>query len=165
MKAKLLFALMIAAAGFAGCNKSDTPGHPENNCPGEGHCGIAPGGCFPGATCEDVICTADFRAVNVELRQGLATVIRVDSFAVTDQADMPLPTGPGGTPVYGYPDEGAQRYTVINDSWVQGHQNASKAIRFKGYLNGAEVFNEPYVITADCCHVSKVSGKDVIDLQ
>jgi hypothetical protein len=162
MKRNILFALMLSAAGLAACNKCDMPGHPRNN-PGNGD-GSTPGGCFPRANCDDVICTAQFVAVRVEVKDRAGAPLALDAFVVTDPGGVPLPAV-GGSPVYGYPQPANGSYTVINDSWLQGHRNSSMQVVAKGYIKGNEVFSEPYTIEADCCHVSKRSGKDVIRIQ
>jgi hypothetical protein len=156
MKKNILFALMIAAAGFVGCTKSDVAGNPENGK------GIAPGGCFPPINCTDIICTAQFADIPLEVRDNAGTAVVLDSFVVTNGAGVPIPSV-NGIPAYGYPQSGTDGvYSVMNDSWVQGHQNSSIQVIAKGYRNGLQVFREPFTIMADCCHVSKQSGKDVV---
>jgi hypothetical protein len=161
MKRNILFALMLSVAGFAACNKCDMPGGPRHY-PEDGS-GIAPGGCFPHA-CTDVICTAQFSAVQLEVVNSAGAPVTLDAFVVTDLSGAPLPAV-GGSPVYGYPQSGNGRYTVINDSWVRGHQNSSMQVIAKGFIKGSQVFSEPFTIVADCCHVSKSSGKDVTTIQ
>jgi hypothetical protein len=147
MKKSLLFTLFIAAASFVACNKSDK-GTPET--------GDGPGGCFPPTTdCRDVICTAVFVGITVEVKDAGGAPLTLNSFVVTDAS---------GTPVSGTPSPRAGLYTIVNDAWLSGHSNTTALLRAKGFINGVEVFNEPYTISADCCHVSKVSGKDVIVL-
>ncbi len=163
MKKSILFALLISAAGFAACNKCDMPGNPRNNPENGRGNGIAPGGCFP-VNCTDVICTAQFSSVELEVVNSAGAPVTLDAFVVTDLAGAPLPTA-GGSPVYGYPQSGNGSYSVINDSWLQGHQNSSMQVIAKGFINGSQVFSEPFTIVADCCHVGKSSGKDVITIQ
>jgi hypothetical protein len=160
MRKNILFALMLAVAGIAACKKSDvatSPGIPEN---GDG---IAPGGCYPPGNCAGVFCTAQFADVPLEVRNGTGTAVILDSFVVTNLSGVPLPSV-NGVPAYAYPQSGAGVYSVMNDSWVQGHQNSRIQVIAKGYVNGSEVFREPFTITTDCCHVGKQSGKDVITI-
>lgn len=165
MKRNLLFALIFATVCFAGCNKANDPRTPvlQDN-PGTGN-GIAAGGCvIPPVDCKGVLCTAHFAEVSLEVRDAAGAPVDVDSFVVTTLAGVPLPPSAWGLPVYGYLHAGDGLYTVINDGWVQGHQNSNMSVRAKGFINKIQVFDEPFVILADCCHVGKHSGKDAITI-
>jgi hypothetical protein len=53
-------------------------------------------------------------------------------------------------------------YNVMDDSYQKQLANRSDDFRFIGIKNGVKVVDEPYRISADCCHISKVSGKDTV---
>jgi hypothetical protein len=53
-------------------------------------------------------------------------------------------------------------YIVLDDSYQDKLKNRTMQVQFIGMKNGKRVFNEPYVFTADCCHIQKLSGKDTI---
>ena len=109
-----------------------------------------------------MFCTAVFAEVLLEVKNTSGAAVTLDSFVVTDLSGRPLPPSSTGIPVYGYPQSGNGMYTVINDAWLGGHRNSSASVRAIGFINSVQVFNEPYTIVADCCHVGKTSGKDAI---
>ena len=161
MKRELLIGLILLVTGFAACKKAEVGGGSSGSGVGNGPGnGIAPGGCIP-APCQGALCTAVFTEIHVDVRDQNGAAVNLDAFVVTDAAGVALPPS-NGSSVYGYPNNGDGRYTIVNDAWVQGHQNSTMAVRARGYINGIEVFNEPYTIEADCCHVSRPSGKDLI---
>jgi hypothetical protein len=55
-------------------------------------------------------------------------------------------------------------YVVLNDSYRSKIVHSTADFRFIGKKNGAVVIDEHYSIASDCCHVSKVSGKEVVVL-
>jgi hypothetical protein len=145
MKRKILIVFALLATGFGACKKIDCGGNnPSNNCSG-------------------VFCTAVFDEEHMEVRYSNGTPVNLDAFVVTDAAGTPLPKA-NGQDVYGYPHNGNGKYTIINDAWVQGHQNTTKTVRAKGYINGTEVFNEPFTIGADCCHVNMTTGNSTVTI-
>lgn len=111
--------------------------------------------------CDGAVCTMNFVSINVDVANGSGAAVLLDSFVVTDRNGNALRSNANGLPVFGTTEK-AGTYTVMNDGWVRGHEGIGGNFLAKGYLNGAVVFNEPYKITADCCHVTKISGKDRI---
>jgi len=99
--------------------------------------------------------------VSVEVQHSSGAAARLDSFVVTHLSGRTL-SPVNGIPAYGYPQSDDGKYSIMNDSWVQNHRNSNVQVIAKGYVNGHEVFREPFTIISDCCHVSKQSGKDVV---
>ena len=120
---------------------------------------------FP--TCDsNVICTMDFRSVDVRILRPDSSAAALDSFYVTDAAGAKLPPV-NGVDVYGPhmqsgPGPADGRHAVINDLWVAGHQQTQTTVYAKGWKSGALVINQSFGIGADCCHVYKTAGPDVI---
>ena len=55
------------------------------------------------------------------------------------------------------------RYVLKSDADLDEHQNVTKTYTVEGTdANGNVLFNEIYEITGDECHISKVSGPEVI---
>lgn len=118
----------------------------------------------PGADCAATICTHDFRGVPVTVLSANGNPVALDSFVVTDMNNVVLPPGTSD-PVFNSPHNGYEgKYSVINDAWLGGHQNTTMSVRAKGWKSGSQLFDEVYVVGADCCHVYKQSGQDTIQL-
>ena len=118
----------------------------------------------PDAECAATICTHDFRGVPVTVLSANGNPVTLDSFVVTDMNNVALPAGTSD-PVYNFPHSGYEgKYSVINDAWVGGHQGTTMNVRAKGWKGGSQVFDQPYTVGADCCHVYKQSGPDTINL-
>lgn len=102
--------------------------------------------------CKEVMCTMMFAMITAEVK-GATEALEVHTVRKS--------TGERIEPVQqsGNPD----RYVVLDDGYQKKLQQATDTFVFTGKMNGQTVFEEEYVITADCCHVSKVSGKDVIN--
>lgn len=149
MKRSILIGLAILATGFGACKKCGDHG------PGRGN------GSGGGSNCAAVICTAVFEEEHLRVQDAAGNPVNLSSFVVTDATGTPLPMS-NGQAVYGYPHNGNGKYTVINDAWVSGHQNTSMSVRAKGYINGVQVFDQPYTVAADCCHVSMTGGGTTI---
>jgi hypothetical protein len=157
---------LLLLVSTSSCKKDD-----GDDCPTiatDAQTGIAPGGCVIVDPCAepcapDVICTMIFAEVSATaVGQNNATIVP-DSFVVTDLAGAPLPPV-AGQPVYGMSSTGDGRLTIVNDAWVQGHQGMQMDVRAKGFSNSTLLFDQAFTIGADCCHVYKASGPDVISV-
>lgn len=124
-------------------------------------CGLMPeDGDYSGQRldCSGVACTKNLVSVGFELRDAAGQPVVLDSFVVTDRAGTPIPASYG----WGLVSETSGHYTVLTDSWVRGHEGLGAYFLAKGFRGGVKVFDESYKISADCCHISKMSGKDRI---
>lgn len=108
--------------------------------------------------CEDVYCTLDLRLVSLAVVDANGNAILLDDAYTEDANGNRLPAH-----LYGF-DEHLQAYVVLNDAWVHGHQNTTATLRFVGVKNGVKVVTESYLISSDCCHIAKQSGKDKVVL-
>lgn len=107
--------------------------------------------------CTQAICTEMFASVNVN-------VLDKNGNSATLQDYYTINTITGDTMRHdnnGWP-QGS--YTVVDDSYVKKMYNSKLQFRFVGIVNNAMVVDEMYTIAADCCHVSKETGKDTITL-
>lgn len=111
--------------------------------------------------CDTVGCTEQFETISIEVRDEDGVKVPLDSFEVTDLRTHTDLTG-------NYSEEELQtfrdngRYPIYNDNFVQEHPNEDRSIVFKGFIGGNTVVTETYVVHADCCHVSLVSGDEVL---
>lgn len=111
----------------------------------------------PPSECGDIACTMMFAMVTVEVKDQQANKVILDEYYTIREK-----TGDKITSQSNTPDSGT--YTILDDSYVTTLKNKSEQFHFIGKKNGAEVINETYVISADCCHVNKVSGKSTITI-
>jgi hypothetical protein len=159
---------LLLLATTTSCNKNDDDGADCPSIASEVSTGIAAGGCVIVDPCAepcspDVVCTMIFAEVSATAMGQNNNVVVPDSFVVTNLAGTPLPPV-GGQSVYGVSSAGDGRLTIVNDAWVQGHQGMQMDVRAKGFSNGTLLFDQVYTIGADCCHVYKASGPDVISV-
>ena len=55
-------------------------------------------------------------------------------------------------------------YVVLTDNYQKNIQNSVENFVFHGFIGDSLVVNEPFVIKADQCHITYVSGKTEINL-
>lgn len=148
---KFLLAVLIAAA--VGCNSAEnkqpveTPGDAE---PADGT--IPKAVECPG----DIICTAMFASVSVQIKDAAGKPVMLDSFTsvrVKDQANM----FPEKANILQMPAEGS--YPVADDNNINILSKSGDEIVFTAYMNGKAVAKENYVVGHDCCHVELKRGK------
>jgi hypothetical protein len=53
-------------------------------------------------------------------------------------------------------------YPLVNDSDTDWLRNKNVEIEFQGYLNNSLQITRRFIVTADCCHVSLVSGESTV---
>ncbi len=107
--------------------------------------------------CGDIACTMMFAMITVEVKDNNGNAVVLDEHYTIRESN-----GAKITPDSQMPNSGT--YTVLDDSFVSTLKNRQEKFRFIGKKNGVEVINEPYTISADCCHVNKESGKSEITL-
>ena len=59
---------------------------------------------------------------------------------------------------------GENIYTVLDDNYLPQLRNDRDEFTFIGIIAGQLVVSEEFIISADECHISKISGKDVVNL-
>jgi hypothetical protein len=108
--------------------------------------------------CTNVFCTDEFRTIGVSIKHVsdssavILTTYKV--IRVSDNKDI----SPGNSIVpvnYGY-------YLLVDDTEVGMLRNSNVEIEFQGYINSTLLIKKRFVVTADCCHISLVSGETVI---
>lgn len=111
--------------------------------------------CKQKTDCNNAICTEMFAAVNMSVKDKNGNNINLqDYYTINISTGDTLRNNNGTWP------EGA--YTVLDDSYVSKMYNKKLQFRFVGRLNNSTVVDETYTISADCCHISKVAGKDIV---
>jgi hypothetical protein len=105
------------------------------------------------ANCALVLCTMEFRMLTVTIKD------KAGNFYKADKVETYTPTGKmifsQSSPSF-LPDSS---YVVIDDNNMKDlTKNVNTILDFKIYKGNAVVKKVQYVVTADCCHISKVSG-------
>jgi hypothetical protein len=96
-------------------------------------------------------------ALTVQVRNGsnaprtLDEVYTVNS-ATGERIDFKQGVGPGF-------------FVLLDDTYRQKMIGTTVDFDFVGIRNGETAIKEHYTVSADCCHVKKESGKDVIVLR
>lgn len=148
----LMAVLFLSSLVWVGCSYMQKGSAPVTPAPGANQ----HGGAGTDEGCGDVICTENIAEVYLEVVDASGQVVLLDNYYSEDKAGNKLPSY-----MYEYNDVN-KVYTVINDGWLSGNENTSSTIKFIGFKNGVEVVNEVFDIQADCCHISKVNGKEKV---
>ncbi len=108
-------------------------------------------------SCEGVMCTMMFASVMIQVQDASGAAASLDSATVSsEKLGISMPAKPGLS---------GGSYTIVDDSQVRQLAQRSGTVTFRGYRNGREAVREDFVVKADCCHVSKVSGPDAVTLK
>ncbi len=104
--------------------------------------------------CEGVMCTAMFAMINITVKDNAGNSVKLDEFHTTRL----------GTKEVIHPENAGMdgSYTVLDDSYMKQLMNTIDSFRFTGTKNGKEIVNEVFAIGGDCCHINKVSGKELV---
>lgn len=111
-------------------------------------------------SCENKVCTLNFVYLTLKVEDANGQPVELGSHQVIDKASGTDITSRLDTQTF---EKGT--YTYYDDGMLQGNQNTTKTIIFKGL--GAEqqlLFTEEYEVAIDCCHVAYVSGPLTITL-
>jgi len=107
--------------------------------------------------CADVICTMEFRSVTIQVKyKSNNNPVVLRSYNVVRTSDSKDITSADNdlTDNNGY-------YTIINDNTKDLKKNIHTEVEFLGYMNNTMVVRRRFIVTADCCHVSLISGDTV----
>jgi len=102
----------------------------------------------------DVICTRIFKSVIVKIVDTTTRPIQLDE-AYTINVSTGETIHYENTGEVGY-------YTVLDDSYQKKMPNSTLRFQFVGMKNGERLVQEDYRITADCCHIDKLGGRDSV---
>jgi hypothetical protein len=110
--------------------------------------------CNKNNSCREAICTAIFASVMVQVQTPEGLPVQLDEVYT-------IRTSTGEKIVLDQ-NMAEGRYNVLDDSYQKRIANSTEQFRFVGKKGGQVIVDEPYVISADCCHVNKQSGKEII---
>lgn len=118
------------------------------SCKKTGDSGTTP----PNADCDKVMCTMMFAMINIDVKDAAGAPVKLDEVYT-------LRVATGEKIKHENNGSEAGSYTVLDDGYMKSLMKQKADFRFVGVKDGKEVVNEPFEISADCCHVSKVSGR------
>ncbi|WP_157488294.1 hypothetical protein [Dyadobacter crusticola] len=99
---------------------------------------------------EEAFCTEEFRSVTLLVPGDSLTKSYTVRLSTSDTIRYPQSPGFGGN---------HNVYVVLNDTYQPKLKGEVDNFRFIGERAGKVVISEDYVIKADHCHITKVSGK------
>lgn len=108
------------------------------------------------SSCEGVICTMMFAAVAVQVQDAEGQPVILDSTRTLNASGALVHKG-----VKNYNGS----YTVVDDSYREKLAMRTESFTFVGYIGGQEVVQGMFSISADCCHVSRSGGPEVLTLK
>lgn len=128
-----LFLLSISIASFT-CNKNVDP-------------------------CEHTMCTADFRMITIDIKDGLGNPYNLDKVETKLGNTIINTSVEPSVPL-------SSSYTIVDDSNIKdfGYNNSAN-VEFFVYKNNQVVYTSTFSIKTDCCHVEKVNGDSQIVIQ
>jgi hypothetical protein len=118
----------------------------------------------PQADCAMVACTQEFVIITVRVQDKDGVNIPLDDFAVTDKIsgeDLTVSYTPSELEEF----RQSGTYPLYDDRFALEFQNKKRSILFNGSINGVNKVSSLFVVGADCCHVSLVSGDPLIILK
>jgi len=109
--------------------------------------------------CTTALCTLELRTITTKVKSNSKDTVLLDSYYTvnTNLNDTIFPGNWQGSAYAGV-------YNVLSDGYVDKMRNKTYQFSFIGIINNTVVVNEPYTISADCCHISLVSGRSEITI-
>ena len=107
----------------------------------------------PGNDCDGVMCTMQFVMITVSVEDTSGNPITLDSAKTI---------GPNGAVIANGSHIGNGMYTMVDDSYQKALALKTESVVFRGFKGGRQVVEQDYLIAADCCHVSRKSGPEVV---
>jgi len=102
--------------------------------------------------CDHAICTDMFAMIGVYINDLSMTPEKLEVYTIRNS------TGEKITLTQNETNLGV--YFILDDSYRSKIAGKTETFTLVGTKAGTQVFQQAYQIKADCCHVSKVSGKD-----
>lgn len=101
------------------------------------------------------MCTLMFTTITLQIKDEAGRPVKLDdAYTVRVETGEKIRSTSQGM--------GEGYYVVLDDSYQKKLAKTTANFKFIGIKNGKEVVNEPFTISADCCHVAKQSGKEEI---
>jgi hypothetical protein len=106
--------------------------------------------------CDKVICSDVFAMIGIYISDLSMTPEKLEVYTIRNS------TGEKITLTQNETNIGV--YFILDDSYRSKIAGTTETFTFVGTKAGTQIFQQTYQIKADCCHVSKVSGKDSLTI-
>ncbi|WP_405411899.1 hypothetical protein [Maribacter sp. Asnod1-A12] len=114
--------------------------------------------------CSTVICTLNFVTITVSIKDLSGEAVVLNNYEVIDnETGENLAADFNDVEYENFKEQGF--YPIFNDANRSQYQNSTATLTFKGTIDNEEVITEDYIVGADCCHVSLISGNTEIILE
>lgn len=108
----------------------------------------------------DVVCTNEFRSIFTTVVDTNGQTVELFSANTVRNSTQEV--------VYSFQSDSMTItngiYTVMNDGYQKQLKNQVDTFTFTGITNDNRMVEGQFVISADCCHINKVSGQDTLIL-
>ena len=108
--------------------------------------------------CGTSLCTMEFRYITILVKHSIdnSPVLLTDFkvYRISDNKDITINDN--------NLNDNSGYYPLVNDTGIDMLRHKNVEIEFQGYVDDALIINKRFVVTADCCHVSLVSGELVV---
>jgi len=109
---------------------------------------------YPEGTPVEIICSNEFRTIGLTVTGGRLS----DFYTVRESTKDTIRFTESGT----YPI--SRWYPILDDSYQETLKDTEEQFYFYGAIDGTRVVQELYFISADACHIFKVSGKESVGI-
>lgn len=108
----------------------------------------------------DVFCTEEFRSIFTTVVDTNGQTVELYSTSTVRNSTQEV--------VFSYQYDSTiinnGIYTIMNDGYQKQLKNQVDTFTFTGITNDNRMVEGQFVISADCCHINKVSGQDTLVL-
>jgi hypothetical protein len=105
---------------------------------------------------EDLACTEVFVSINVQVKNTKNENVHLFKTITEIEGDDTILVKTNFTSL-------SDNYVIVDDLSKKDLKKAGSKVTFKGFDESNQlIVNEEYLIGHDCCHVIKLSGKDII---
>ncbi len=105
---------------------------------------------------DDLACTEVFVSIIVKIKDVKGETIQLTKTTTEIEGNDTILTKTDFTSFF-------DNYVIVDDLIIKDLQKDGSKVTFKGYDESSQlIVNEQYIIGHDCCHVVKLSGKDIV---
>ena len=108
--------------------------------------------------CANIFCTQEFRIITILINHAADS----SAFVLTDYKVIRVSDNKDITHLNNIIPENSGYYPLVDDSDFKLLRNINTEIEFQGYVGNNNIIKKRFVVTADCCHVTLVSGETII---